>query len=67
MLIRAGMLIGSRRSGSFQYESFLTTLPSRKVHRSQPRTSSRWPSVVVPRSVHSEAPRSPATKWSSSW
>jgi len=46
----------------FQNESFFTTFPSRSVHRSQPRTSIRCPSVVVPDKVHSEAPRSPSTK-----
>src|SRR6185369_10365096 len=51
----------------FQNESFFTTLPSRSVHRSQPRTSIRCPSVVVPERVHSDAPRSRSTKWSSSW
>ena len=46
----------------FQNESFFTTLPSRNVHRSQPRISIRCPSVVVPDKVHSDAPRSPSTK-----
>ena len=47
-------------STRFQYESLTTIRPFRNVHRSQPRTSSRWPSVVVPVSVHSETPRSPS-------
>ena len=50
----------------FQNESFFTIVPSRNVHRSQPRTSIRSPSVVVPDSVHSDAPRSPSTKCESS-
>jgi hypothetical protein len=37
-----------------------------KVQRSQPRTSIRSPSTVVPLIVHSDSPRSPETKWSSS-
>ena len=40
----------------FQYESFFTIVPLRKTHRSQPRTSIRSPSVVVPDKVHSDAP-----------
>jgi integrase len=50
----------------FQYESLRITWPSRKVHRSQPRTSTRSPSVVVPVSVHSETPLVPLTQCESS-
>ena len=50
----------------FQKESFRTINPSRKVQRSHPLMWIRSPSVVVPVSVHSDAPRSPLTKcWSS--
>ena len=46
----------------FQNEFLTTTCSPRNVQRSQPRTSRRTPSVVVPVNVHSETPRSPATK-----
>jgi hypothetical protein len=39
---------------------------SSNVQRSQPRTSTRSPSTVVPVIVHSETPRLPQAKWSSS-
>src|SRR5215208_773770 len=50
----------------FQNESFFTAFPSRNTQRSQPLTSIRCPVVVVPDRVHSDAPRSPSTKCSSS-
>ena len=51
----------------FQKLSLRTILPSSpNVQRSQPRTSMRSPSTVVPVSVHSETARFPRTKWSSS-
>ena len=40
----------------------MAILPSRKVKRSQPVTSTRLPSFCVPVNVHSETPRFPATK-----
>ena len=38
-------------------------LPSRKVNRSHPWTSTRLPSARVPVNVHSDTPLFPSTKW----
>src|SRR5262249_35664617 len=46
-----------------KYESLTAILPCRNVKMSQPLTSIFLPSVVVPVKIHSETPRSPATKW----
>ncbi len=52
---------------SFQYESLRVMRPSSaRSNRSQPRTSTRSPSVVVPVSIQRETPRSPQTQCSSS-
>ena len=40
----------------------MAILPSRKVKRSQPFTSTRLPSFCLPVNVHSDTPRLPATK-----
>ena len=40
----------------------MAILPSRKVKRSQPFTSTRLPSFCVPVNVHSDTPRLPAMK-----
>ena len=55
-------LVERSHSTIFQNAFLTTTSSPRNVHRSQPRTSRRCPSTVVPRSVHSETPRSPETK-----
>src|SRR5919201_4719309 len=46
-----------------KYESFFAILPLANVKTSQPLTSSFLPSAVVPVNIHSDRPRSPATKW----
>ena len=46
----------------FQNEFLTRTSSPRNVQMSQPRTFNRAPSTVVPVSVHSETPRSPAMK-----
>jgi hypothetical protein len=54
---------GGQGSRIFQKLSFRTILPSApNVHRSQPRTSTRSPSTVLPLIVHSDTPRFPQAK-----
>lgn len=53
----------SQIAGRFlRYEFLMAILPSRKVKRSQPVTSTCLPSFCVPVNVHSETPRLPAMK-----
>jgi hypothetical protein len=51
---------------NFQNEFRSAILPARKVHRSQPHTSARSPSAVVPTIDHVEIARSPITQCSGS-
>ena len=54
---------GLPRDGRFlRYEFFKAILPSRKMNRSQPFTSTRVPSARVPVNIHSDTPLSPRTK-----
>ena len=58
--------LGARQSTIFQKELLRLIFPSAKCHRSHPRTSMRSPVRWVPRSVHSETPRSPQSQCESS-
>ena len=51
MIVPAAREIGGR---FLRYEFLMAILPSRKVKRSQPVTSTRLPSFCVPVNVHSD-------------
>jgi MFS family permease len=67
LFLTADLAHGHRHAVRFlKKELFTAILSSANVKTSQPLTSTFLPSAVVPRKIHSETPRLPATKWRAS-
>jgi len=63
----SGYLVSLRYySTIFQKESFRLILPAANSSKSTPRTSIRFPEIIVPVIVHSETPKSPQAQCLSS-